>query len=163
VHAELVAAPTADLWETLKLVLAIAAPAVGIGTAVWKLSKRFRPSFQAKIDPERQGVRLDVKNKGRRKGQIRLVAAVDDGEGEWPSKFAGLPNGEFHSAWLGGKENRHLIINAVEASGPFPPEVRVLVESGKDSRELLSPALVSHVIHGLPSNWPPRESGGDSI
>lgn len=160
-HAELVL-PAADLLATLKLVLGIAAPAAAIVTAVWQFSKRFRPSFQAEIDPKRQGMRLDVKNEGRRKGQVKLVAAVDDRGVEWPSQFAGLPDGKFHSAWLGGKENRHLIINAIEGSGPFPQEIRVLVEWGRDGKERLPPASVAHVIHGLESNWPPPESGGDA-
>jgi hypothetical protein len=161
VHAELVL-PTAELLAVLTVVLAIAAPVVGISAGVWKLSKRFRPSFQAEIDPKRQGMRLDVKNKGRRKGQVTLVAAVDNDDVELRSQFAGLPAGKFYSAWLGGKERRHLIINAIEESGPFPPEVRVLVESGKDDKKLLSPTPVPHAIYGLQSNWPPPESGGDA-
>jgi hypothetical protein len=161
VHPELVL-PVAELITILTVVLAIAAPAVTVAVAGWKVSKRFRPSFQAEIDPKRQGMRLEVRNQGRRKGQVRLVAAVDDRDIELPSQFSGLPDGKFHSAWLGGKEKRRLIINAIEASGPFPPEVRVLVESGKDGKELLSPVSVDHVIHGLKSDWPPPESGGDA-
>jgi hypothetical protein len=161
VHAELVL-PSADLLATLKVVLAIAAPTVAIGTAVWKLGKRFRPSFQAEIDPKHQGMRLYVHNKGRRKGQITLVAAVDGGDVELPAQFAGLPDGKFHSAWLGGKEKRHLIINAFKESGPFPPGVRILVQSGKDGKERLPPASAPYAIHGLKSDWPPPESGGDA-
>lgn len=160
-HAEL-ALPSADLVETLKIVLAIVAPSVGIAAAVWKFGKLFRPAFGATIDPKRQGMRLEVKNKGRRKGQVRLVAAVDGGEVELPSQFAGLPGDKFYSAWLGGKEKRHLIIEAIERSGPFPPEVRVLVESGRKGRKLLSPTPVTHPIFGLESDWPPPESGGDA-
>lgn len=93
---------------------------------------------------------------------MRLVAVVDDCDIELPAQFSGLPDEKFHSAWLGGKEKRRLVINAIEASGPFPPEVGVRVESGKDYKDLLSPVSVDQVIHGLESDWPPPGSGGDA-
>ena len=154
--------PTADLWDTLKVVLAIAAPLAGIGATAWKLGKRFRPSFHAEIDPKRQGIRLCIRNRGRRKGQVRTVAAVDNHDAELPTQFAGLPDGDFHSAWLGGKERRHLIINAIEESGSFPDEAWILVEWGRDDRMRLSPTRGSHAIYGLMSDWPGPESGGDA-
>lgn len=162
-RAELVI-PTAEIVLLTILLIAVPLAAGGftIANVVRQNSKRFRPDFAAQIDAERQAIRLDVKNKGRASGQVRLVAVVDVDGTEHSAQFAGLPEGKFHSAWLGGRETRHLIIAADKGSGAFPSGVGVRVEWGKDGEEVLPLVPVAHLMHGLESNWPPPQSGGDA-
>lgn len=126
--------------------------ALGVGSAALT---RFRPSFTARVDRRRQAIRLDVVNRGRATGVVSEVAVIGPTNDELPCDFAGLPDGRFQRAALDGREPKHLIIRARQNTGPFPPDVRVKVVSGRRRTKVLTPLPTNTSYYGddLLSDW----------
>jgi len=151
---------------TLEGAVAVATIIGGIAAvlALKGVFARFRPSFSAAIDANRQAIRLDVANRGGKPGRINSVGVVGaDWETSMPSKFATLPDGKFHSAELKPGAERHLIVMAGRDSGPFSPEAIVYVRWGnrkerywqRPRRAYLEPVQVTDVsYYGEDSDWP---------
>lgn len=128
---------------------------VGVATAFLGPVKRFRPHAKARIDERRQGIRLDLRNKGRASGRINQVAVVGNGDVELPeARFAGLPGDRFKPAELPARAKRYLIITATPATGAFPPSTRVRVEWGTGKNRTLEPKESKDVAYyGMESDW----------
>lgn len=87
----------------------------------------FWPKFVAEFDENHQTIRVKLKNRGRRPGQIDDVAVVDREGIQRPSDFAGLPEASFHPAPLKGGAKKRLVVRARKSDGPFPSDARIYV------------------------------------
>jgi hypothetical protein len=142
--------------DTAAWVAAIAAVATAaVASAAIVVVPRFRPTFGAYVDARRQGIRLDVVNKGRAAGLVSSVAVVDGKDIEIDARFAGLAKGKFAPAQLQPRASYFLTIEAVKKNGPFPDDARVKVVWGKAKKRTLVPESVGdRAFYGDESNWP---------
>jgi len=117
--------------------------------------KWFRPKFRARIDGRRQGIRLDVDNRGRAQGRIRKVVLVDEQLDEWHARYAGLGEGCFHPAEIPARSKWFLFIEAPRETGEFPMGIRILVAWGRRKQRLLELEPSESVsYYGRKSDWP---------
>ena len=147
--------PSVTDWISAVSTAALGVLGLGITYYQWRKTG-FNPQLTSRIDAQRQGIELKIKNNGRAAGIIDQVDVVRSDREVVDAEYEGFTNSVFRSVALPALASMRIIIKAPRGH-PFDPEVFLLVGVGATKSEEVIPATAEKGvgIYGLTSVLPP--------